>query len=256
MECLLVANPKLIITAGCSFSTVTRPEVAWPTHLCEIVKPAKEIHLGQGAIGNGIISRRVIYNVTKELETTRPEDILVCIMWSSFDRSEVYSNMTIPHTALNSGAAHHNPVKVAEANNFYVLNPNFEDETTTLYYKHFYNDVYATMLTLEHILRIQWFLQSYKIKHFMTMFSSQTLPLKDEPQERDIMNNPDISYLFNLVDKTNFLPVASLGGYIQSTGLYPDYGTPGTNLHPTTEQHKLFTDKIIIPYLKNKGYID
>lgn len=251
-----MATPKVLITAGCSFSTVNTEEVTWPIHLNEVVKPSKDLHLGQGALSNGIISRRVIHNVTKELEITLPEDILVCIMWSANDRFEIYSNITIPHTSLKFGSAHHNPVKVAGEKDFYLLNPNWDDESTNVYYKHFYNNHQSTLLTLEHILRTQWFLQLHNIKYFMTLFNWQSLPLKNEIQELEIINHPDIKYLYDLVDQQHFLPIKNMSDYLIESGRYPSYGKPGTNIHPSTEQHKFFTDTIIIPYLKNKGYIN
>lgn len=251
-----MVNPKVLITAGCSFSTIYREETTWPVHLSEILKPVKEIHLGQGALSNGIISRRIIYNVTKELQTNLPEDILVCIMWSSADRNEMYSNTPIPHQSLNSGPAHHNPVSVAGEKDFYLFNSHFNDEYSELFFKNYYNDYQATIQTLEHILRIEWFLKLHKIKYFMTLFSWQSLPLKNEVQELEIINHPDIKYLYELIDQNNFLPINNMSDYLIQTGRYPNYGFPGTNIHPDTEQHKFFTDNVIFPHLKSKGYID
>lgn len=247
-----MANPNVLITAGCSFSSVPAEFRTWPSHLRKYLNPVKNIYLGTGAAGNGIISRRVIYNVTEQLKTHKPEEILVGIMWSSYNRSEVYSTDSIPHMSQDYGPTHCNPVSVVKNKNFYLINNHWEDELSVNYYKNFYNDEYGSILTLEHVLRVQWFLKSYNIKYFMAEYSFDTFPTQNYPHITKIMVNPDVKHLYDLVDRDHWLPITNMQEFANSSG-YPY--VPG-NIHPTTEHHKHLNDTVIVPYLKNKGYID
>ena len=96
-------NVKCLITAGCSYSQVPNRDVTWPVHLNEYLKPEKVYYLGQGAAGNGIISRKVIHALTEALKTYRPEEILVGIMWSGFNRRDIYSRKSLDTTIIDYG---------------------------------------------------------------------------------------------------------------------------------------------------------
>lgn len=245
-------NPSLLITAGCSFSTAQNEHSTWPVHLNDYLRPKDIVYLGSGGIGNGIISRRVIYNVTQYLKKYEPKDILVGIMWSSYDRYEVYSKEPISHTHKDLEPTLTNPIAVSQDKNFYIINPYWDDKSTVLYYKYFYNEHHAAMLTLEHILRVQWFLKIHNIKYFMALYGPNALPISDHPIQREILANPDIKYLYDSIDKNHWLPIDTMYDFALNSGLT----FPGPDMHPGTEQHKLFTDTVIIPHLKNKGYIN
>lgn len=247
-----MANPNVLITAGCSFSSVPSEFKTWPVHLKTYLKPARIFYLGQGAVGNGIISRRVIYNVSEQLKTYKPEEILVGIMWSSRARTEIFSQDPIIHNPMDFGPTHANPVSIAKNKNFYLLNTHWTDELTTNYYKNIYNDDNATLVTLEHILRVQWFLKVNHINYFMTQYGPDTLPTGILNEEKKIMSSLEVKHLYDMIDKNYWLPINNMQEFANNSG-YPY--EPG-NIHPTTEQHKYFTDTIVIPYLKNKGYIE
>jgi len=83
-----------VLTFGCSYSQVPvvtdKPDDwTWPLFLDKSLTgmPIEtENHQGLGASGNDVISRRTIYYVTEALKTSKPEDLLVGIMWSGCDR--------------------------------------------------------------------------------------------------------------------------------------------------------------------------
>jgi hypothetical protein len=247
-----MANPNILITAGCSFSTSDGESITWPIHLEKMLKPKIKLHLGQGALGNGMISRRVIHAVTEQLKTHDSKELLVGIMWSSFNRLELYNKNTIPHHSVNHGPTHHNPLKVAGKKNFYLINCHYEDDTSSLYYKNFYNETYATILTLEHILRVQWFLKSHNIKYFMTLYMQSALPIGLNKYESGILNDPDVRYLYDLIDKSNWLSIEGMIEYVE-TKKFTDIRYAN---HPSTEEHRYFTESMIIPHLKSVGYIE
>jgi hypothetical protein len=246
-------NPKVLVTAGCSFSQVNNRDVTWPIPLNNYLKPEKVLYLGQGAAGNGIISRKVIYHVTELLKTYKPEEILVGIMWSGKNRMEVYSRNAIPHEQLNHSDDYCNPVKLAKDNNFYILNNHWSDESTLTYFKHFYDEAYATILTLEHMLRVQWFLKGNNIKFFMTQFHPDCLPLSNHPYDVEVMANPDVSHLFKLLDLNYWLPISNMWQYATDSGV--PFARP-PDPHPSTEHHQLLVSKVVVPWLKNKGFIN
>jgi hypothetical protein len=79
---------KLLIASGCSYAA--GPE-NWPN------PTAKELdcslnNFGTVSVGNGKISRSIIYGVTEALKTYNPEDILVGISWSGNSRREVFQS--------------------------------------------------------------------------------------------------------------------------------------------------------------------
>jgi len=111
---------KLLITGGCSFSQVQGqpdpnldedkkvwPDLTWPVHLEEALKPEFHTHTGMAAAGNEIISQRIINKVNKALKDGfSPNDMLVGIMWSAADRFSLMSSnfkKNIHKTTLRGG---------------------------------------------------------------------------------------------------------------------------------------------------------
>ena len=77
-----------LITGGCSFSDLLffDKERTWPYWVEQKLQPDSVHHVGFSSQGNGLISRRVLYTVQRNLK----EDTLVCIMWSGPTRAEYY----------------------------------------------------------------------------------------------------------------------------------------------------------------------
>jgi len=248
-----VMNPKLLITAGCSFSQVPESDVTWPVHLSEYIN-CETLYLGRGAAGNGIISRNVIYNTLQALKKYKPEELLVCILWSGANRHEVYLSKhfgkdILDTTIIDYGEDHDelsNPTKIVKHKNFYLVNAHWDDKLSQTFYKYFHDEIGSYIFTLEHILRVQWFLKLNKIKYFMSAYHFDVLP--NDPFH---LQHSDINYLYNQIDFSEWLSVKNMYEYCSTTGL------PKKNRvrHPTTEMHKAFTNNIILPHLISKGYI-
>ena len=74
---------NVLITGGCSYSQINNTDTVWCKHLQESLGFRFVAHLGHGAAGNAIISRKIISKVLEVIEEGhKPEDILVGIMWS------------------------------------------------------------------------------------------------------------------------------------------------------------------------------
>ncbi len=265
---------KYLITTGCSFTEVPIPEIqestqvniddytkyalSWPVHLINHLNCLPK-YRGKGASGNGIISRTTIYEVIKALETCRPEEILVGIMWSGAYRQEIYlseprHDYHLVHKSWNEDQNTMNPATVGGEPNFYKVMPYWDDDLSKIYYKHIYDDVGAFIQTLEHILRVQWFLKQKNIRYFMTQYYYPTFP--DKPE---VINHSDIKYLYDQIDFGNWLPVKSEYDWcaeFQDPKTWDDIVEFGHFKHPHTLQHKAFVDYVVIPFLKQKGYIN
>lgn len=245
-----IKKPKCLITAGCSFSQVPNADITWPVHLRDRVQSETCLFLGQGAAGNGIISRKVIYNTQKMLKVYQPHELLVGIMWSGRDRLEMFStNKDFPHHKFISTAeGYRNPVRVVDDYNFYLLNAHWDDDATQLYMKHYYDEVGAYLLSLEHILRTQWFLQKYNVPYFMCEYSMDCLPTRDET----IYNHPDIKYLLDMIDMSAWLPMDNMWKWATDSGI--PFARP-PDPHPSTEHHIKFVQDILLVHLHRRGII-
>lgn len=243
--------PKCLITAGCSFSQVPNADVTWPVHLQNALHTDWCLFLGQGAAGNGIISRKVIYNVQKALKIYKPEELLVGIMWSGRDRWEVYStNKDLPHHVLDSHAeGYRNPVRINQEYNFYLMNAHWDDDATKNYIKNYYDETGAYMLSLEHILRTQWFLKNHRVPYFMCEYSIDCLPTRDST----IANHSDIRYLLDMVDKSNWIDIDNMWQFAVDSGI--PFARP-PDPHPCTEHHEMFVRDKVLVHLFRRGIVE
>jgi hypothetical protein len=238
-------NIKLLITAGCSFTQYPNKDISWSYHLSEHMG-CETLYLGQGAAGNGIISRHVIFQTLEALKKYKPNEILVGIMWSGANRHEFYHTETVPHHSIIMGSdKHRNPIKINKEHNFYILNNHWDDESTQTYFKYFHNEVGSYISTIEHILRVQWFLKLHNIPYFMTKYARDVLP--ESQQNIWMQDHSDIRYLYNQIDFSNFLNVNNCLDWARDESGF-DFARP-PDPHPSTEQHKAFTERIIIPHL-------
>ena len=234
---------KILITGGCSFAELVSGFVdTWPRHLENNLKNYHHISTGIGSIGNGLISRRVLYQVQKNLQYA--DDMIVGISWSSPNRADFYTNRP-PDMGNFTTAKNPNSV-VEEYNNWVIMNPWWNHPMIQNYYTNFHDFTAQLIYSYEHILRLQWFLNQYNIKYFMTTMDGQTV------SQRYSLHH-EVKHLYNLIDSSKFLPVTGIYEWCRD---FSDLEFPvkGDN-HPSSQQHGLFTSKIIIPFLKEQGYI-
>jgi hypothetical protein len=238
---------KTLITGGCSFSECISPWIkTWPIHLAEFLPEYKHISKAMGSQGNGLISRSIIYQVSELLKTTASDDILVGIMWSGPDRHDFY--LTHPRVNDVGDGWMENPINFIPNNqkNWVIMNWGWKFDYEKQYYSNYHDIIGSYIYTLEHILRTQWFLKLNNIKYFMSTYTGEVLP--------DIVKtNKDTQHLNDMINYDHFLPV--IGEYEwcrDSSGLA--FPVAGDN-HPSIEQHKLFTDNVIIPFLQSKKYL-
>lgn len=231
---------RVLVTGGCSFSECISPWIdTWPRHLAKNLPDYQHISIAMSSQGNGLISRRIIYQITELLKHHSPDDLLVGIMWSGPSRYEVYKSYT---PAKIKEDLQENPTNFVAGSDgsWTILNHNWDDDTSKTYYKYFYDHIGGLVNTYEHILRVQWFLNLHNIKYFMSTYTDEVFP--------DIgKNHPSTKHLYDQIDFARFLNVKGEYEWCRDySGL--DFPTPGDN-HPSSEQHKKFTKQVILPFL-------
>jgi hypothetical protein len=187
---------------------------------------------------------------------------------------------------------HSNPFGIRSYNkpSYYLMNAHWNDKMTSHYFERFVNPRKALIETCEHILRTQWFLKSKGINYFFSEYEndvfkylgphnygankaeypgqfwapddpnyklysvdSECIQYPDEYTREDATiceTHPEINYLYSDIDREYFLPITNLGDWVRDVSAY-EYARPD-DPHPSTEQHKEFTEKVILPFILEK----
>ena len=239
---------KVLVTSGCSFT-----EDTWPKILSDKLN-IPVINEGLSSQGNGLIRKRLMYQVTELLKEYHPSEILVGIVWSGFTRHELFLNTHISGINLNN--TDHwvkNPIKFIKdkdsSGSWLILNHGWKNEYAKRFYQDF-NLLSGVIQTLDNILLTQLFLKSVNVDYFMTTFTSETMPA-------DLVNHPEAEWIYQLIDHKAFLPI--LGEFEYVNNITQDIlaeNWPPVWRHPTMEQHAQFVNEVVIPFITDKGYIN
>lgn len=258
----------ILITSGCSFTDtggnpflaynsledffkMEHPIATWPLHLFDYMKTniseqTQLINLGLGSQGNGLIGRKVRWIVNELLDKKYdPSSIIVGIMWSGFSRGEMYvdhNDHRFLNTRENTEGWIVNPVNVPygdNTNNWFIVNSGWKIKEARSFYK-FFSDEWLQLKTLDEILYTQYFLQCKNIKYFMCNFM---------PAVFSNLKKQNVDYLYDQIDKSYWLPVDSMTEWLMEKGYLE---ASNVAYHPTFLQHKKFTSKVIVPFIKTK----
>lgn len=233
----------LLITGGCSFSECISPWIStWPKHLANSLN-VEHISTAMGSQGNGLISRRLIYQVQKHLPN---RDLLVGVVWSGPNRHDFYLDKKIQFP--NNDYWMENPTSVAEESpgGWVINNPWWSDDYSKNYYTMFHDFVGHLVYTYEHILRTQWFLDRHGIKYFMGTYTDEVFPANQ-------LKHPEVQHLYRMIDRSKFLPVNGIYEWCRDFSNL-EFPAKDDN-HPSSDQHELFTQKVILPFLQDKNFI-
>ena len=282
---------KILVSSGCSFSDCFDSSNTWPNHLAKYFD--NHYGLGRGGYGNGYISRSIIYAITNLLKIVDAKDIHVGIMWSSTERIDLripeYSNTGRIQTLIDQYTACRGEDWPDEIDTWENLSSNIQTEIadnwgnlrhrleiydknlwikdsvldtkdwiqlTTSMKKHpelrepfvnFYsNKINNQVYSLEHILRTQWFLTNNNIKYFMSCYTDKVL---------DIPNNIDTSYLLDNIDLDKFVTTQGEEEWVRENIGHPIGFMSPTDYHPTSDSHKQWVEKVVIPIIGTKWKI-
>ena len=235
---------KLLITSGCSF---TNGLFNWPTYLNKILN-CKLINVAESSQGNALISRKLIYTIEDSLKHYKSEEIIVGIVWSTVERSERYIEKT--DEFCGPPYFNFNPTSVIEGHpNWRILRYEWINSMDSkLYYEIYSNLISSMVYTIEHILRVQWYLERRGITYFMSSITDILHP--------HLLEHPEISYLYKQIDFSKFLPIKSEYQWIKENypenGFNPPLPDGKPDLHPNKLGSMKFAEEVIFPFLLKK----
>lgn len=234
---------KKLITSGCSFSDCKSK--TWPIFLRGRIPGVKHYTEGVSSQGNDLIARRVHYRINELLKENQANDIFVAIMWTSKERFGFYYED--PGELSNTDGWVENPTRVADDSpgGWVILNPHWTHRYNSDWYKTYYNDIAAQIYTLEHIVNTQNFLKLYDVPYFMTSSFGNHINL------HMATTNSNCRWLYDQIDWDKWLPVDSEKSWVEQNCPIPGLN----NFHPRPEQHKNFTDQVIVPWLESRNYL-
>jgi len=239
---------KTLLASGCSF---TFEPWNWPTFVTQEMG-WDLLNVGMASSGNGLISRKIIYNVNQLLKTHSSDDIVVGVMWSGFDRHEFH--VDDPIYIQNINGCVENPTSIIDGRkNWVITNIHWKNYHAKMWYEHLHTNVGAMIITLEHILRTQWFLEKHNIKYFMTSY----LDIFNYMGANNIISDPEVRYLYDMIDFNKFLPIDGCHEWVKKHYEFSGgFNLPDKNgvvgIHPTEFGHKKFAEQVIVPYIKEK----
>jgi hypothetical protein len=106
-----------------------------------------------------------------------------------------------------------------------------------------YNKLQSYVLSVEHILRTQWFLNKLGIKYFMTTYVdlfhneenllkiydfSKLTEYKREGYRLTMTSFNEVDYLYAMIDMKRFLPIYSMLDWVQENYPIDGFGTKKT----------------------------
>ena len=159
--------------------------------------------------------------------------------------------------------------------NWHTLNAHWTDKLTIKYFEDFINPEYALIRTCEHILRTQWYLKSHHIKYFMCPYEQDTFvyvgpafsshgysanaegksPYPWTSEHVSLINeHPEINWLYKMIDRSYWLDIRHMDAWVNRYCADLPYREVGDS-HPSSDMHKRFTEKVILPFLLEKYHI-
>ena len=274
-----------IVTSGCSFSN-TEDCVdytthgmdyhsyqldnykSWALHLEDIVPDCKVYNTAKAGVGNGYISRAIIYKVNEMLEQGKKPDY-VFIQLSSCDRKELLLNIDdttsetdknivthfIPEFGIKDVRFNKN-VKLKNNNMLWLKHSYEEDSMMRYWYKYYASLEECYLRTLEHILRLQWF---FKVNDISYKFFCGWNIFKDLKVPRYPL---ELRHLWKMIDWDNFWLHKRLGGitewnednlpfrdrYVTGERKTED-GFP-LDQHPSNKAHREFAKQVVSKWIK------
>lgn len=256
---------KLIIAEGCSAISgveqldycewskdprgedIEYSEHTWPALLWKDLYPdARYYPTARSGSSNMSIRRRIVYYVKKFLnQGYKPEEILVCIQWSSIDRIE-FSRTETWHSKNTSefGFENLNPVymeySLGQDNKRWLKKHNFDKVIHGLY-RHQYLDDDLLYYTYSNIDYTNLFLNSHKIKNIQSAGFDN---LFKTPEKNNKFLIDLIEQNQNLIHNETIPQVNRKSGFFQYCFYALDKKYLGPSGHPLLEGHRVWYEKI------------
>jgi hypothetical protein len=238
-------NPKILITAGCSFTQYPKDRFHnWPGFLSQYLNcEPSSYFLGVGSADNSYIANTTLHTLST-IDKNDYDRIIVGVMWSGINRMSFF--LTEKPDDYDDNKIEYNPIGYMN-NNYYFVGPKWNGNLAKIYYKNFYDEIGSIIQTLKNMLLVQNFLKLNNIKYFFTEYSY------DSVSSNQLRTHPEVEFFYDLLDKSHFLPVQNMSHWIDNNTKHKYFMN---DFHPTPLMSRDFTYKVIIPYLKNRGYIE
>jgi hypothetical protein len=239
---------KILISSGCSF---TNGETNWPTPLANLLN-LKLKNVAESSQGNALISRKLIHAVESALTSYNSNEIIVGIVWSQVERSERYIEKTDEY--CGPPYFDFNPTSVVDGYpNWRILRWEWINSMDSKLYYEIYNNLISSMVyTIEHILRVQWYLEKQGITYFMSSITDILHP--------HLLQHPEISYLYKQIDFSKFLPIKGEYEWVKENypenGFNPPLPDGKPDWHPNKLGSMKFAEEVIFPFLLKKPIIN
>jgi len=239
-------NKKTLVVSGCSF---TFEPWNWPTFVCNELG-YDLVNVGMASQGNGLIAKKIIYQLDKLLKTHKAEDIIVGVMWSGIDRNDFYTDDS--KTISNINGWIENPTNVIDGRkNWVITNYSWDIPHAKIWYENFHTSIGAMLTTIQNILMVQWYLERKNIQYFMSTY----LDIFHSNGADGLIIHPEIKYLYDMIDFNKFLPVDGCHEWVKDNynelGFNGSVGNEHRGIHPTKFGHEKFSKEVIVPFLKN-----
>lgn len=240
-------DSKILISGGCSFSQVPSFYKNWPYFLSKNIN-YYPFYTAEAAYNNDIIANKTLYYLSKCLSHFDSKNILVGVMWSGVSRNCFYfSKEPEWFSKLPSNEKQLYRSSIVEKNNYYLIQSHIKNNSLVdFYYNNLYDDVGSLINSIKNILLVQNFCKIKNVRYFFTEYSHDTVT------NNFLKNHSDVKYLYNLIDLDHFLPIKNMREWCVESGL--KYKIENDD-HPTSEMSEMFSQTVIIPFLKKKNYI-
>lgn len=223
---------KRIITGGCSFSTYGETKT-WVSTLVDTYTNLSFRHTAQKEFGQELIQRSISQAIDFELQTYKPEELAVIVMWSETGRkafyvdSSLYIDELVDTWRQSKNIEYYNqlmPLRLSEKDNlstlllsdgnvinytksgYYCINCNNPDSSFAKDYVDTMNsNVAQTTISIENIIFLQNYCKIKGIKLLQCFYKSQVYD--------DILYNKDhenIGYLYNQLDHSTIVSTSGM----------------------------------------------
>lgn len=243
-----------LVTGGCSF---TAGDKTWPLPLSVLTKSTL-YNVGIGSASNETISRRVIWQIEILLsQGIDVENILVGVMWSGYTRQSFYFNHKKEYykkigKIINRTTGNENPINPNtwpqndKEGAWCLATPGMDSSFINYYYKMYCNNVQSLIHSYESVLKLQWYLKLKNIKYFFTGYMSHW--------NDDNFEHLQTDYLKNMIDYEHFI-LDTEYEWLLNNSKHQWRNNYMNDHHPSVEQHKQYTEEVILPFIKAKSLI-
>tara|TARA_Y100000994_G_scaffold225140_1_gene207294 strand:- start:2113 stop:2949 length:837 start_codon:yes stop_codon:yes gene_type:complete len=251
-------SKNYLLVGGCSFTDTMVCDKSWANYTAEGLDIGL-INTAMSGTGNESIFNTVLNHLHRMIEMGYPTDsIIVGVMWTDSSRLDLWRNEDsfYGRSIVKKEDGHKHGKWVTWAGGYKhggPMNKRNKDfiRIGDILYADIYTEPFLYMRnTLKNILLLQEFLKRNNIKYFFDKYTYRALGLT-HPDWR----HPEIRTLLELIDFDKFISDGEYEWCFNNTDLPFLEEKDGqerniyTAMHPTSEQHKLYAEKVVIPYI-------